>query len=928
MRLLRAKGGTYSDQIKVISVNANGFRSREPEIRRFLESQGNNCVLAISDTRLKRDTIIRDIRGYSMIRSDKEYKEDTMATAGGVALLIPKRWSSLQVNLTTVGDDFEAIAVVLLPQQQNSNPVKLICIYNHPRNHFPHGIFTDFRNIKFNGENIGGFIVGDFNCPHSAFGSRTTNGFGSRLLQTLNDENLIYFDARSPTYVSNSTGQTNVLDFVIADAAGSRLMESCYVEGDVGSDHLPVVTKLSNNEQVNPLMKTNLTMWAQTADKLLSEKFFESDSVDENIDSINQIFLEAKEMNTRPVKQKSRFLPKEIRDNIKLRKTIMKNRKKAINPLSQKVLTKVYNRLNHKIQSQIREFDEREVERMCEDISNASDSYKMWKTFNKYKNKNKEIEEPETPLEMADGVLTSNNKEKVDEFARYLNSVHQTPNSPMFDNEFKRQVDEQISRETKEIEINKIKNIHIPQFDKLLSETKANSAPGEDGLSYDLIKLCSNATKQIFCNLINQCLSKNVFPSAWKKAKVRMVPKPGRDKKQACNYRPISLLACLGKLYERFIYAYLMKELNDLDFLNDHQAGFVKGRSTQEHLLRLSQGVYNGFKRRNCTLALFLDVKAAFDAVWKNGVKYKINKIGLTRQMKNILFSFLDDRTLKVCLDGLWSETVDLRAGTPQGSCLSPILYLIFVNDLTDVLDKGSINSSQFADDVGLWTTNTKACDAKIIMQREVKKVEEWCRKWFVTLSPIKSKLILFTKCPRHDDEISNNFSIRLFGENISLTNEADFLGVRFDKRLTWEPQTGKIIAKSYKRLNLLRSISAFSAKHNPNMMGRLYKSIIRSIFEYSSLCVINAAECHIKKLQLIQNQALRVILKTPAYVSLEDLHDCSGLPKVKDHLKLFATKRFTCMKERSPLIKNLIDEYNQVKQIQENMSALDIILG
>ena len=126
-------------------------------------------------------------------------------------------------------------------------------------------------------------------------------------------------------------------------------------------------------------------------------------------------------------------------------------------------------------------------------------------------------------------------------------------------------------------------------------------------------------------------MSKNVFPSAWKKAKVRMVPKPGRDKKQACNYRPISLLACLGKLYERYIYAYLMKELNALNFINDHQAGFVKGRSTQEHLLRLSQGVYNGFKRRDCTLALFLDVKAAFDAVWKNGVKYKINKITQTK---------------------------------------------------------------------------------------------------------------------------------------------------------------------------------------------------------------------------------------------------------------------------------------------------------
>ena len=745
--------------------------------------------MAISDTRLKKDTEIRDIRGFSMLRSDKIYGEDSIATAGGVALLIPKKWSSLQVSLTTVGDNFEAISVILLPSEQDSYPFKLICIYNHPRNHFPQGIFSDFKNMKFNGRGIGGFIVGDFNCPHSTFGSRTSNGFGSRLLQSLNNENLIYFDPRSPTYISNSTGQTNALDFVIGDAAGSRLVESCCVDGDIGSDHLPVTTNLSFKIQINPTTRTNLTTWAQTADKLLLEQYSESDCVNENISNINLIFNKAKEMSSRTFKQKKRFLPLEIRDNIKLRKTILKNRKKATNPLSQKVLTKIYNRLNHKIQSQIREFDDRELQGMCENICNASDTHKMWKAFNKHKHRNKDIEEPEAPLETANGELTSNDEEKCAEFAKYLNSVHQTPNSPTFDNEFKRQVDEQISRETKEIEINKIKNIFIPQFNKLLGETKANSAPGDDGISYDLIKLCADSTKQIFCNLINQCLSKNVFPSAWKKAKVRMVPKPGRDKKQACNYRPISLLACLGKLYERYIYAYLMKELNALNFINDHQAGFVKGRSTQEHLLRLSQGVYNGFKRRDCTLALFLDVKAAFDAVWKNGVKYKINKIGLTRQMKNILFSFLDDRTLKVCIDSVWSKTVNLRAGTPQGSCLLPILYLIFINYLTCVLDKRSTDSSQFADDVGLWTTNTKASDAKRFMQREVEKVKKWCRNWVITLSPIKSKFILFTKCPRHDAEASDNFFIDLFDEKISLIKEADFLGVRFDKRSTWEPQ-------------------------------------------------------------------------------------------------------------------------------------------
>ena len=370
-----------------------------------------------------------------------------------------------------------------------------------------------------------------------------------------------------------------------------------------------------------------------------------------------------------------------------------------------------------------------------------------------------------------------------------------------------------------------------------------------------------------------------------------------------------------------------MKELAAKNFLNPNQAGFTKGRSSQEHLLRLSQGVFNGFKKRFCTLGLFLDVKAAFDAVWKNGLKHKINKIGLSRQMKNILFSFLDNRTLKVYIDGFWSEMVELKAGTPQGSCISPILYLIFVNDLTDVLDPMRVSSSQYADDVGMWTTNARACDAASTLQEEVNQVEEWCRKWHVTLSPHKSKLVLFSKCPRHKDEVeANNVCIYLFGESITPSTEADFLGVTFDSRLTWEPQTQKIVAKSYKRLNLLRAISALSKNLNPGIMRKLYEATIRSIFEYCSLCIINAAESHLQKLQLIQNQALRVILRTPAYVSIHDLHDCSGIPQIKDHLVNFAKKRFRSMEQRSPLIGAVLQEYEQVKHISTNASTLDVI--
>ena len=97
---------------------------------------------------------------------------------------------------------------------------------------------------------------------------------------------------------------------------------------------------------------------------------------------------------------------------------------------------------------------------------------------------------------------------------------------------------------------------------------------------------------------------------------------------------------------------------------------------------------------------------------------------------------------------------------------------------------------------------------------------------------PIKSKLILFSKCPRHKKYIEENgLSIKLFGGEIPLVSEVEFLGVTLDSRLTYEPQTRKVIAKAYKRLNLLRIIASMSSKHNPEMLLTLYTSIIQPIF-------------------------------------------------------------------------------------------------
>ena len=591
------------------------------------------------------------------------------------------------------------------------------------------------------------------------------------------------------------------------------------------------------------------------------------------------------------------------------------------------LLNKRYNWINNKVKQQIQDFDEQQVEDLAESICNADSTSKMWKLFNKFKSKCNDINEPETPLLTPNGEFTTDDKSRCDEFARYLHNVHQTPESPFFDGNFKKEVERSIDELEMGVDGNSIPPINVKQLDDLLMEVRAGSAPGDDLITYDILKICSNHSKTVICCLLNQCLAENKFPREWKSAKVTMLPKPGRDKYQACNYRPISLLSCLGKMLERYIHRHLLDELNEKKFFNDIQAGFRKKRSTAEHLFRLAQQTSNGFKQRKCTLALFLDVRAAFDSVWKAGLKYKINKIGLSKQMRNLLFSFLDERTLKVYVNGSWSEVVNLEAGTPQGSCLSPILYIIYVNDVTDTLDLSKLSASQFADDIGLWCTHSDLKTAKLTMQSAIERIESWCQKWYMSMHPAKSKLLLLSKCFRHWSEVEENgLSVTLFNEDVSVVNEAKFLGVTFDSRLTYEPQTRRILAKAYKRLNLLRMISSLSTKHKPDMLLKLYESIIRPIFEYSSICSITAAETHIEKLQLLQNQALRAILKTPSYVATKDLHDLSGIPQIKEHLIGFARNQLEKLQARSPIVNATIQEYETVKHVKENASVLDVL--
>jgi hypothetical protein len=232
--------------------------------------------------------------------------------------------------------------------------------------------------------------------------------------------------------------------------------------------------------------------------------------------------------------------------------------------------------------------------------------------------------------------------------------------------------------------------------------------------------------------------------------------------------------------------------------------------------------------------------------------------------MIRLLSSFLTGRSLHVEDEGVESRRVWLAAGTPQGSCLSLILYLIFVNDVpfhnTNVL-----SPSQFADDTGLWMGAFSPQQACTQMQTALCSIESWCCRWRVKLSPAKTQVILFTRCPTHKIVPIN---LHLFRTALKTTEEVVFLGLTLTSSLTWKTQFENMEQKAWPRVNALRRIAALlKGRHSEILLG-LYSAFVRPLFEYAAIAYISASQTHWNRLHRIQSVTIKSFLRLPNYLS------------------------------------------------------------
>jgi hypothetical protein len=294
------------------------------------------------------------------------------------------------------------------------------------------------------------------------------------------------------------------------------------------------------------------------------------------------------------------------------------------------------------------------------------------------------------------------------------------------------------------------------QLKGALRKLKAGKSAGADDIHNEMLKKLPLCMVSTLLSLFNDSWSKGDCPVDWRTATIIPILKPRKPADSPGSYRPVSLTSCVAKVMERLVADRLSYYLESNNLLAPCQAGFRRGRSTEEQIARVCQDIFDGLESKNHerSVLCLLDFSRAYDKVWKDGLYVKMDRLGVPPCMIRWIIGFLSDRRARVTWNGTLSYQKVFREGLPQGSVLAPLLWLIYINDLADEVSAAALESglSLFADDSAILASAPNMDDCGIILQPALDAVARWCRKWKVRLSTEKCCYATFTLDPLEDN--------------------------------------------------------------------------------------------------------------------------------------------------------------------------------
>ena len=407
---------------------------------------------------------------------------------------------------------------------------------------------------------------------------------------------------------------------------------------------------------------------------------------------------------------------------------------------------------------------------------NSANSKKVWQGINKLLNRGRK---KQSTIFLEENGLISDPFKVANKFNNYYLNIADKlcEKIPKKDNEYQ----DYLKNPNK----NKLtlKETTPDEIHKIISDLDGKKSSDIYGISPDLVKLNSQAISQILSIIFNQSVAEGCFPTALKTAKVIPIHK-GDSVLSAGNYRPISLLPIFSKIFERLIYNRLISFVTENKILSELQFGFQSNKSTEQAVTSIISNIEKAKEEKRSSYCIFLDFAKAFDTVNHEILLYKLNHYGISGVAHKLFESYLTNRKQQTEVSGTLSDVGIIKHGVPQGSVLGPLLFLIYINDISQ--SSKILKFFLFADDTTVYYSDKTNAETENLLNRELNKVSDWLAANKLSLNVKKSNFLHF-----HHGNAKNKITINLKLNDTPVTEKdtAKYLGVFIDNKLNWKTQ-------------------------------------------------------------------------------------------------------------------------------------------
>jgi len=828
---------------------------------KFLVHNTNCDVFALSETWLSSETAL-NFHEFNIIRLDRD------DSYGGVLLGIKKSHSFYRISLPS----FLGVEVAACQARIKGKDLCIASVYIPHRDKVRRHHLTDITEVLPEPR----LIVGDFNSHGTGWGEPYDDNLSTVIYDLCDDFNLTILNTGEPTRIPKPPARPSALDLALCSRSLALDCTWKTIQDPEGSDHLPITITITNGRD-NP----KIDIAYDLTRNIDWQKFAET--VSAGIDAAEEL----------PPLEEYNFLARLIHDCALQAQTKRGSsttvRQRPPTPWWDKECSELYiakstafkDFRKHGTIDRFRHYAA--LERKLKNLLRAK-KRGYWRRF-------------------VDGLSKDTAMSTLWRVARRMRNHVPSNESSEYSNrwilDFAKKVcpDSVPAQKTYRDASGSEQEAPFSMVELSLALLSCNNtAPGSDGVKFNLLKNLPDPAKRRLLNLFNKFLELNIVPHDWRQVKVIAIQKPNKPASDHNSYRPIAMLSCIRKLLEKMILHRLDNWIETIGLVSDTQFGFRRGKGTNDCLALLSTELQLAFAQKKQTASVFLDIKGAFDSVSIEVLLAKLHNHGLSPILNNFLYNLLSEKHMYFSYGDCTTSRISYM-GLPQGSCLSPLLYNFYVNDIDTCLAEGC-TLRQLADDGVVSVTGTTAIDLQGPLQDTLDNLSAWALGLGIEFSTEKTEMMVFSR--KHQPA---QVKLQLLGKTITQALSFKYLGVWFDSKCTWRKHIEYQKQKCQQRINFLRTITGTWWGAHPRDLIRLYQTTILSVMEYGSFCFRSAANTHLKKLETIQYRCLRIALGCMQSTHTMSLEVLAGVLPLKNRFSELSYRFLIRSEIQNPLV-------------------------